>query len=114
MRPALLSEAGATGIGTPTFTAVGSGADQSDLAAGAGIFISTASGGGTDSQDQADGTGSYIGAGVGAGTDGADTFRIKIWTEDGGVEAIVYDNGSDQEIGGGSIIVHTGGGNGKK
>jgi hypothetical protein len=41
--------------------------------------------------------------------DGApDTFRIKIWTEDNaGVETDVYDNGFDQPIGGGSIVVHT-------
>jgi hypothetical protein len=36
----------------------------------------------------------------------ADTFRIKIWYEDGG-EIVVYDNGFDQEIGGGQIVVHT-------
>ena len=47
-------------------------------------------------------------AGDGTGTDGADTFRIKIWYENGlGVETVVYDNGMDQEIAGGSIIVHT-------
>jgi hypothetical protein len=34
-----------------------------------------------------------------------DTFRIKIWYEDGG-EIVVYDNGFDQAIGGGSIKVH--------
>lgn len=40
-------------------------------------------------------------------TDGApDTFRIKIWEEDSG-ELIVYDNGVEQAIGGGSIVVHT-------
>jgi hypothetical protein len=37
-----------------------------------------------------------------------DTFRIKIWAEDAlGVETVVYDNGSQQPIGGGSIVVHT-------
>jgi hypothetical protein len=45
-----------------------------------------------------------------------DRFRIKIWTEDNGVEIVVYDNGlgaDDQddggttEIGGGSIVIHT-------
>jgi len=38
-----------------------------------------------------------------------DTFRIKIWYEVDGeeVEYLVYDNGFDQPIGGGSIIVHT-------
>jgi PKD repeat protein len=35
-----------------------------------------------------------------------DTFRIKIWYEDGSGEHIVYDNGSQQAIGGGSIVVH--------
>jgi YVTN family beta-propeller protein len=39
---------------------------------------------------------------------GDDTFRIKIWYEDGGDEVIVYDNGPDREIGGGNIKVHTG------
>jgi hypothetical protein len=34
------------------------------------------------------------------------TFRIKIWWEGaGGAENVVYDNGIDQEIGGGSILV---------
>jgi hypothetical protein len=34
-------------------------------------------------------------------------FRIKIWTEDEfGVETVVYDNFSNQALGGGSIIVH--------
>jgi len=41
-------------------------------------------------------------------TDGVpDTFRIKIWWEDGADEHVVYDNGFDQDIGGGSIVVHT-------
>ena len=41
------------------------------------------------------------------GTDSSpDTFRIKIWTEDPD-ELIVYDNGVEQTIGGGSIVVHT-------
>ena len=40
--------------------------------------------------------------------DEPDTFRIKIWTEDeGGVETDVYDNGFDQLIAGGSILIHT-------
>jgi hypothetical protein len=34
------------------------------------------------------------------------TFRIEIWYENG-VEAIVYDSGLDQTIGGGNIAVHT-------
>jgi hypothetical protein len=37
----------------------------------------------------------------------ADTFRIKIWYKDGD-EVVVYDNGFNQEIGGGSIVIHTG------
>lgn len=37
---------------------------------------------------------------------GPDTFRIKIWYEDSG-EVLVYDNGINQAIGGGSIVVHT-------
>ena len=37
-----------------------------------------------------------------------DTFRIKIWYEDGGSDVAVYDNGFDQSIGGGSITVHAG------
>jgi hypothetical protein len=36
----------------------------------------------------------------------ADTFRIKIWDKLDG-DAVVYDNGTDQEIGGGNILVHT-------
>ena len=40
-------------------------------------------------------------------TDGTpDKFRIKIWYEENGSEVVVYDNGMDQEIGGGSIVVH--------
>ncbi|HEU0292705.1 MAG TPA: PKD domain-containing protein [Anaerolineales bacterium] len=38
-------------------------------------------------------------------TDGApDKFRIKIWDVE--TEAVIYDNGTDQAIGGGSIVVH--------
>ena len=37
---------------------------------------------------------------------GDDTFRIKIWYEDGGNEVLVYDNGFDQAIGGGNIKIH--------
>ena len=48
-----------------------------------------------------------IWAGDGTGTDGADTFRIRIWDEDTfGVETVYYDNGSDQDLGGGSIVIH--------
>ena len=43
-----------------------------------------------------------------AGDDMPDTFRIRIWEEDeSGVETDVYDNGFDQAIGGGSIVIHT-------
>jgi PKD repeat protein len=43
-----------------------------------------------------------------AGDKDADTFRIRIWEEDAttGVETDVYDNASDQVIGGGSVVVH--------
>jgi hypothetical protein len=42
-----------------------------------------------------------------AGDKESDTFRIKIWEEDEfGVEIIIYDNGFDQVIEGGNIIVH--------
>lgn len=44
-----------------------------------------------------------------AGDGSPDTFRIKIWWESAdALENIVYDNGVDQAIGGGSIIVHKG------
>ena len=39
-------------------------------------------------------------------TDGSpDTFRIKIWWENGGAQYVVYDNGVDQPLGGGSIVI---------
>jgi len=42
-----------------------------------------------------------------AGDDTPDTFRIKIWSEDDeGNETDVYDNGFDQEISGGQIVIH--------
>jgi PKD repeat protein len=41
-----------------------------------------------------------------AGDDEPDTFRIKIWCDDGG-EEVVYDNGMNQAISGGSIVIHT-------
>jgi hypothetical protein len=42
-----------------------------------------------------------------AGDSDLDTFRIKIWSEDeDGAEDVVYDNGSDQPISGGNIVVH--------
>jgi hypothetical protein len=45
---------------------------------------------------------------VWAGDGAPDTFRIKIWdeVEDTG-EDVIYDNGSNQAIGGGSIVIHT-------
>ena len=48
-------------------------------------------------------------AGDEIGPNGSDTFRIRIWLEDEltGDENVVYDNGSDQDIAGGSIVVHT-------
>lgn len=58
------------------------------------------------------GTGTINGSGaykfmIWAGDGDPDTFRIKIWTEDElGVETIEYDNGMDQAIGGGSIVIH--------
>ena len=39
---------------------------------------------------------------------GTDTFRLKIWHEEGGVETVIYDNGFDQPIGGGNIKIHNG------
>ncbi|MGR3318101.1 MAG: hypothetical protein ACUZ8O_06435, partial [Candidatus Anammoxibacter sp.] len=49
-----------------------------------------------------------------AGDGEPDTFRIKIWEEDAlGDETVTYDNGTDQAIGGGNIVVHTGGNNKK-
>jgi hypothetical protein len=60
------------------------------------------------------GTGTINGAGtykfeVWARDAVSDTFRIRIWTEDEstGAETDVYDNGFDQAIGGGSIMIHT-------
>jgi hypothetical protein len=42
-----------------------------------------------------------------AGDGEPDTFRIKIWWEDGEDENVIYDNGMNQAIGGGSIVIHT-------
>ena len=42
-----------------------------------------------------------------AGDGEPDTFRIKIWEEVDGVETVIYDNGMDQPIEGGNIVVHT-------
>jgi hypothetical protein len=59
------------------------------------------------------GTGTINGSGeykfmiwAGGGGSAGDTFRIKIWQETNGVEDVVYDNGFDQAIGGGSIVIH--------
>jgi len=43
-----------------------------------------------------------------AGDGSPDTFRIRIWWEDAAGEQVVYDNGVDQTIGAGNIVVHTG------
>jgi len=45
-----------------------------------------------------------------AGDSEPDTFRIRIWAENEETteETVIYDNGNDQSIGGGNIIVHTG------
>lgn len=64
------------------------------------------------------GEGAINGAGsykfmIWAGDGAPDTFRIKLYTESAEVETIVYDNGFDQAIGGGSIVIHTGGGGNK-
>jgi hypothetical protein len=43
-----------------------------------------------------------------AGDGAPDTFRIKIWGEDAlGNEIVIYDNGMDQAIMEGNIVVHT-------
>ena len=43
-----------------------------------------------------------------AGDSSPDTFRIRIWEEDAvGNETDKYDNGTNQPIGGGSIVVHS-------
>jgi len=57
------------------------------------------------------GSGTINGAGsykfmLWAGDGAPDTFRIKIWEEPNGVETVVYDNGVQQPIGGGSIVIH--------
>jgi PKD repeat protein len=45
---------------------------------------------------------------VWAGDGDPDTFRIRIWVENElGNETDIYDNGSDQEIEGGAIVIHT-------
>lgn len=63
--------------------------------------------GGTNAQFKGNGTingaGNY-GFMLWAGDGSPDTFRIQIW--DALTEVVVYDNGTDQPIGGGSIVVH--------
>jgi hypothetical protein len=44
-------------------------------------------------------------AGTAVGNAVNDTFRIKIWDKSQG-DAVVYDNGVEQMIGGGSIVIH--------
>jgi hypothetical protein len=56
------------------------------------------------------GTGTINGSGeykfqIWAGDNDPDTFRIKIWT-DNGSEEVLYDNGRVQELGGGRIRIH--------
>ena len=43
------------------------------------------------------------------GSDKADTFRIKIWAinSDGSDGGVIYDNGSQSPLGGGSIVIHS-------
>ena len=43
----------------------------------------------------------------GSSTNVADTFHMRIWWEDTAGEHDVYDNGADQAIGAGNIVVHT-------
>jgi hypothetical protein len=71
--------------------------------------------GGTNAQFKGDGTINGAAAPNGqnykfmiwAGDHSPETFRIKIWYEDGSGEHAVYDNGVEQTIAGGSIVVHT-------
>jgi hypothetical protein len=58
------------------------------------------------------GSGTINGAGdykfqLWAGDGEPDTFRIKIWWEENDIENVIYDNGMDQPIAGGNIVVHT-------
>jgi hypothetical protein len=41
------------------------------------------------------------------GTKEQDQFRIKIWSEEDEIETVIYDNGSDAPILGGSIVIHS-------
>ena len=57
------------------------------------------------------GEGSINGAGsykfmITADDGNPDTFRIKIWYEDGSGEHVSHDNGSQQAISGGSNVIH--------
>jgi hypothetical protein len=67
----------------------------------------------TDSSAQYEGSGTINGAGNYRfrlwATDGEpDTLRIRIWEEDGnGGETVLYDNGDEQPIRGGNIVVHS-------
>lgn len=72
--------------------------------------------GGTNAQFKGSGTingepapnGTEYGFMIWAGDGSPDTFRIRIWEEDAsGTQTDVYDNGFGQEIGGGSIVIHT-------
>jgi len=66
--------------------------------------------------DEAGGTARFLGTGTvnGTGTygftiwatDGTDAFRIRIWDEDRGEDAGVYDNAVERTIGGGSLVIH--------
>jgi hypothetical protein len=42
-----------------------------------------------------------------AGDNEPENFRIKIWYEEDSAGVVVYDNGLDQPIEGGSIVIHT-------
>jgi uncharacterized protein len=63
------------------------------------------------SKAQFKGTGTINGQGeykfmLTAGDGSPDTFRLKIWQDAAGAEQVIYDNGSQQPIDGGSIVVH--------
>jgi PKD repeat protein len=66
-----------------------------------------------DTNAQYKGSGTINGAGaykfmLWAGDGSPDTFRIKIYSEGpDGSEVVVYDNGFNQALGGGSIVIHT-------
>jgi len=43
-----------------------------------------------------------------AGDGDPDTFRMKIWEEDdANNETVIYDNGFDQAIGRGAVVIHS-------